>query len=154
MSVAALGVCLALAASLSPEAGIDPQPAPASQAGVRFVPATQFTLAWTHSIEKTAWQEDYRVEHGPDARPRLLLERARIRGSGAGMEPPAHAALQDGWYHYVPQEQPCGPLRLTRSGYTPDYSWCAQEKCRPLGDLLPSDGGITLLWPCTGPQPD
>ena len=43
-------------------------------------------------------------------------------------------------------------MRLTRSRYTPDYSWCAQGRCRPLGELLPSDGGITLLWPCHGPK--
>jgi len=48
-----------------------------------------FTLAWTHSIEKIRWEEDYRVENG-----RLRLVEARIAGSGAGMEPPLHAAAQ------------------------------------------------------------
>jgi hypothetical protein len=46
--VAALGVCFALAGlpSLPP----------------LFVPVTEFTLAWTHSIEKVRWEEDYAVE--------------------------------------------------------------------------------------------
>ena len=146
---AALGVCLALAASLPP--GADPQAlaAEARAASVVFVPRSAFTLAWTHSIEKTRWEEDYRVEAAAGGgAPVLRLLQARIRGTGAGMEPPAGAVLHQGWYSYIPATQPEGPLRLTRSAYTPDYDWCAQGRCRPLGALLPSDGDITLLWPC------
>ena len=46
-----------------------------------------FTLAWTHSIEKIHWEEDWRVEGRA-----LVITEARIRGFGAGMEPPAGAA--------------------------------------------------------------
>lgn len=144
---AALGVCLALAATL-PGQGIDGALPQAASAGVVFVPQRAFTLAWTHSIEKTRWEEDYRVERAAKGPPVLRLARARIRGTGAGMEPPEGARLQQGWYVYTPATQPEGPLRLTRSPYTPDYDWCAQGRCRPLGALLPSDGGVTLLWPC------
>lgn len=152
MSVSVLGVCLALAASM-PQ-GADPMVPPARTGAphVVFVPQTAFTLAWTHSIEKTRWEEDYRVHAGPGGAPVLTLEKARIRGTGAGMEPPANAVLRHGWYEYAPANQPQGPMRLTRSRYTPDYSWCAQGRCRSLGELLPSDGGITLLWPCHGPK--
>ncbi|HMN21693.1 MAG TPA: DUF1850 domain-containing protein [Ottowia sp.] len=143
---ALLGACLALAASLPPDATIE-LPA-AGDAGVRFVAASRFTLAWTHSIEKTRWEEDYRVRRDAAGRPGLQLERARIRGSGAGMEPPADAVLRDGWYEYRPAERHAGVLRLTRSIYTADYDWCVAEVCVPLGHLLPSDGGVTLLWPC------
>ena len=38
---------------------------------------TDFTLAWTHSIEKIRWEEDYRVT--PSG---LLLGEARVKGSG------------------------------------------------------------------------
>lgn len=144
---ALLGVCLALAAALPPGSIEPPQ---ADDARVRFVPAARFTLAWTHSIEKTRWEEDYRVRRDAQGKPGLLLERARIRGTGAGMEPPADAVLREGWYDYRPAHQPQGPLRLTRSIYTPDYDWCAAGACRPLGSLLPSDGGVTLLWACIG----
>ncbi len=144
---AALGVCLALAAGLAP--GGDP-PAQAGSAGVVFVPRTDFTLAWTHSIEKTRWEEDYRVRPGSGRAPALQLAAARIRGSGAGMEPPEGALLRGGWYHYTPAVQPAGALRLTRSPHTADYEWCADGHCRPLGELLPSDGGVTLLWACRG----
>jgi hypothetical protein len=42
-----------------------------------------FTLSWIHSIEKIRWEEDWRIEAGA-----LVVTEARIRGSGAGMEPP------------------------------------------------------------------
>ena len=52
------------------------------------------TLRWSHSIQKTVWEEDYRREG--DA---LRLVAARVRGAGAGMEPPADAVLKDGAWH-------------------------------------------------------
>ena len=43
------------------------------------LPLQSFTLAWQHTVEKVLWEEDYRLsERG------LLLEEARVRGSGAG----------------------------------------------------------------------
>lgn len=147
MSAAALGVCLALAASVPVDG-----PLPAADAPVvRFVPVTQFTLAWTHSIEKIRWEEDYQVERDPRGVPRLALTEARIHGSGAGMDPPPDAVFKNGWYAYVPDDQPAGPLRLTRSQYTADFDWCVPGKaCAPMGEVLPSDGDLTLLWPCEG----
>lgn len=142
----ALGVCLALAASVPPDA---PVPATAEAAGARFVPATQFTLAWTHSIEKVRWEEDYRVAQ-QGGLPVLVLDRARIQGSGAGMDPPPDAVRHGAWYEYVPATQPDGALRLTRSEFTPDFDWCTADGCQPLGALLPSDHGVTLLWACRG----
>lgn len=153
MGAAVLGVCLALAASLPPGAEFADPPASAGTVTVRFVPQARFTLAWTHSIEKTRWEEDYRVRRGSDGAPRLELTVARIRGSGAGMEPPPGSVLRGGWYSYAPAQQPSGPLRLTRSPHTADYDWCAQGRCQPLSDLLGSDGGVTLLWPCVGARP-
>lgn len=144
-----LGVCLALAASFSPQAKL-PTQAKRLPSGAVFVPESSFTLAWTHSIEKTAWQEDYRVERDAQGLPVLHLLSARIRGSGAGMEPPQDSVLQDGWYHYWPRTQTQQPLRLTRSEHTPDYQWCQKNQCHPLSQWLPSDGDVTLLWPCSG----
>jgi hypothetical protein len=134
-----VGVCLALAAALN--------------AKPVFVPLQDFTLAWTHSIERTRWEEDYMVVAPLRAgAPALLVAtRARIRGSGAGMEPPADAVLRDGWYVYTPDTAPLHELRLTRSPYTADYDWCTQGRCQPLSALLPSDGSVTLLKPCSGP---
>lgn len=136
--LASLGVCLVLAGS----PGVPAQ----------FMPVTQFTLAWTHSIEKVRWEEDYRVvpAREPSGAPRLVAVAARIKGSAAGMEPPSDAVLRDGWYEYRPSERYPGVLRLTRSTFTPDFDWCVNGKCLPLSALMPSDGDITLLSACQG----
>jgi hypothetical protein len=142
-----LGACLILAAAQTAT--------PGEQATARevFMPGERFTLAWTHSIEKVRWEEDYRVvapqKNESDGRPRLMIEAARIRGTGAGMEPPPDAVLKDGWYHYHPDTLDPYVQRLTRSPYTADYEWCTPDgACRSMGALVPSDGGITLLRPC------
>jgi hypothetical protein len=103
-------------------------------AGVLAVtlPLSTFTLAWTHSIEKIRWEEDYRVVAG-----RLVLEDARIRGSGAGMEPPPDARLDHGIWHYRPHLPPLERLRLTHSRYTAGYEMCSAGACRPLTAVLP-----------------
>jgi hypothetical protein len=108
-----------------------------------FVATTQFTLAWTHSIEKMRWEEDYRVSAG-----HLELVEARIRGSGAGMEPPAGAVLRDGVWHYRPDVAPLGELRLARSTYTSDFELCADGRCRPLAAWIPVSAGTTVIEPC------
>lgn len=132
-----LGVCLVLAAA-------------AQTATPVFTPVERFTLAWTHSIEKVRWEEDYLVEKAGTL-PMLRALTARVRGSAAGMEPPEDAVLRNGWYEYKPQTWSPQGLRLTRSAYTADYEWCIDGRCQPLARLLPSDGDITLLTPCEGP---
>jgi hypothetical protein len=133
------GVCLALAAHSA--GGI--------AADAVFIPVRRFTLAWTHSIEKTRWEEDYAVEPGAaGGGPRLLAVAARVRGSGAGMEPPADAVLRNGWYEYLPATGALPELLLARSPYVADYEWCVQGRCEPLARLLPSDGGVTRLRAC------
>jgi len=134
-----LGICLSLAAAL--------QGVPAV-----FVPVTEFTLAWTHSIEKVRWEEDYAVRLDPLSQPPVLhAVQARVRGSAAGMEPPPGAVLRQGWYQYTPTITTPLELRLTRSEFTPDYEVCVQGRCRPLSDWMASDGGVTLLKACRRP---
>lgn len=136
---AALGLCLALAAAGTPAA-----------ADAVFVPASRFTLAWMHSIERVRWEEDYEVTSAAlPAAPVLRAVMSRIRGSGAGMEPGPDAVLRDGWYEYRPAMHEHTGLWLTRSAYTADYELCVDgAACRPLSDWLPSDGWRTRLWPC------
>lgn len=141
-----LGICLVLAAT---QAG--------GNAPVVFVPVPHFTLAWTHSIEKVRWEEDYAVverlepTQAPAQPPLLRALAARVRGSAAGMEPPEDAQLRNGWYEYTPQLRTPLELRLTRSEFTPDYDLCTDNHCRPLADWLASDGGVTQLTPCRQP---
>ena len=109
------------------------------------LPLTAFTLAWTHSIEKTRWEEDWRIGDGM-----LTLHAARIRGAGAGMEPPPGARLDPGVWHYQPPPTPLPQLRLSHSPYTAGYELCTGDACRPLADLLPgmSDNAVIELSAC------
>ena len=140
--MAGLGVCLVLAAA-----------AAAPIHGPAFVATERFTLAWTHSIEKVRWEEDYAVVAAPGraAPPELRALSARVKGSGAGMEPPPDAVLKDGWYSYTPAQRAPGELRLSRSAFVPDYELCMDGRCRPLSHWLPSDGGVTRLTACRAP---
>ncbi len=108
--------------------------------------ATQaFTLAWTHSIEKLRWEEDWRIEGGA-----LQIVAARIKGTGAGMEPPEDAVLRDGAWHYRPALAPLYGLTLAHSPYTAGYELCARGACRPLAAYLPGMEATTtiVLTPC------
>lgn len=110
------------------------------------LPVQEFTLAWTHSVEKIAWEEDWRIL--PDGR--LAVVSARVRGSGAGMEPPDDAVLAGGAWTYRPKVPPQAALRLTRSHFTADYRLCWQGGCVALDRLLPiaGEGAVTVVWGC------
>lgn len=94
------------------------------------LPGPEFTLAWTHSVEKTRWEETYRI-----AGDRLTLVEASVEGSGAGMESPPGARLRDGHWVWQPQSTHA-ELRLTRSTFTRDYTFCADGRCADLGDWV------------------
>ena len=116
-------------------------------AGLSFaLPLPAFTLAWTHSIEKIRWEEDYLLAKGG-----LKLVAARIRGSGAGMEPPADAVLRDGVWHYRPAQDFVEKLRLTRSAYAADYELCRPDGCAPLAAVVGSVDAAPLVEMFTCP---
>jgi hypothetical protein len=104
-----------------------------------------FTLAWTHSIEKIRWEEDWRVDGA-----RLVLVEARVRGSGAGMEPPAGSILENGVWRYDPHMPPLEVVRLTHSHYAAGYELCHDGGCTPLADAAPlaRDGDVIELRAC------
>jgi hypothetical protein len=110
-----------------------------------FIATTQFTLAWTHSIEKIRWEEDYRTTDG-----RLVLTEARVRGSGAGMEPPDGSVRRDGAWHYRPALPPQAALHLARSTYVKDYEVCVAGRCRSLAHWIPVSAGMTTVTACGG----
>jgi len=107
------------------------------------LPVSQFTLRWTHSIEKTEWAEDWEVADGW-----LHLSRARIHGSGAGMEPPPGAWLLGGVWHYRLDDPWRREIVLARSEFVPDYELCFGGHCRALSFWLPVSGGATTIRPC------
>jgi len=108
----------------------------ASAGVVKTLALAAFTLAWTHSIEKTAWQEDWRVT--PQG---LELVQARLKGTGAGMEPPPQARLVDGWFQWTPQRQPLHEVILGNSGMAGEWRLCAGRACRTLSDIIGQDLG-------------
>ena len=102
------------------------------------IAASAFSLAWIHSVEKIAWQEDWAVENGA-----LRIVEARVKGSGAGMEPPEGAVLEDGWWHYTPKLPPQHQINLAASGATVSgWTLCAAGQCRELG--TEPGAGITI----------
>jgi hypothetical protein len=90
-----------------------------------------FTLAWTHSVEKIEWQEDWRI-----AGDRLVLTEARVHGTGAGMEAPAGARLGRSGWSWQPNLAPLAVLTLRRSGATADWRLCIEGQCGDLGDIV------------------
>ena len=109
------------------------------------VATRHFTLRWQHSIEKTAWEEDYVV-----AGDWLLLSGARIHGSGAGMEPPPDAFLQGGVWHYRVPDPWRRSLVLARSEFVRDYELCLDGAgCQPLERWIAVSAGTTTLRACT-----
>lgn len=97
-----LGLCLGLAGTLWAQ-----------------VPTDNFTLAWNHSIEKIRWEEDYNIT--PQG---LVLVEARVKGTGAGMEIPDDAYLNNGSWHYHPKLPGLPVLRLGRTPEAGDYDLC------------------------------
>ena len=108
------------------------------------LPGPEFTLAWTHSVEKTRWEETYRIDGD-----RLMLVTARVEGSGAGMEPPPSAQLRDGRWTWRPQSAH-PELRLTESTFTRDYTLCANGRCTDLGERIgaTAEGEVVSVRAC------
>ena len=137
-AAAALVAALCLSAGPAPPATTDTQ---------ATIATPHFTLRWQHSIEKTAWEEDYVV-----AGAWLLLSGARIHGSGAGMEPPPDAVLQGGVWHYRVADPWRRTLELARSEFVRDYELCLDgAACQPMGRWIPVSAGTTTLRSCSVP---
>jgi hypothetical protein len=90
-----------------------------------------FTLVWTHSIEKVDWQEDWRVTPAG-----LELVQARVKGTGAGMEPPPEARLINGWFTWKPRRPPMPEVVLGNSGAAGEWRLCVDGQCRTLSAIL------------------
>ena len=106
----------------------------ASAGIVKTLAVAAFTLAWTHSIEKVDWQEDWRVT--PQG---LELVQARVKGSGAGMEPPSDARLVDGWFQWQPQargDAGSGAGQFRRGGRVAAvHAMASAGRCRRFSDF-------------------
>jgi hypothetical protein len=103
----------------------------------------QATLAWTHSVEKQVWEEDWRAS--PEG---LVIDEARVTGSGAGMEAGMGARLENGVWRWKPALPPVPSVTMRRSGATADYRLCRAGRCQPLADLVPKDADPVTLKAC------
>ena len=117
----------------------------ASAGAVKTLSIAAFTLAWTHSIEKVEWQEDWRVI--PQG---LQLVQARVKGFGAGMEPPPEARLVKGWFQWKPARAPMPELMLGNSGAAGEWRLCSNGRCRTLSEIFghPVGANVTTMSAC------
>jgi len=104
------------------------------------IAAETFSLSWTHTIEKTEWREEWRVEETD-----LVLEKASVKGSGAGMEPPAEAVLEDGSYVWRPAIRQ-SELILRREQHSGDWTLCAAARCDSVEAWLGRDADPVAIY--------
>lgn len=110
-------------------------------ATILMLTTPDFQLSWTHSVEHVEWQEDWHIDGST-----LSLTTARVRGSGAGMEPGDNAQLKNGWWEWS------GHLRvpsliLAASGSTgAGWKLCADGYCLVVGE---QSGEQIVVQSCT-----
>jgi hypothetical protein len=99
-----------------------------------------FTLHWTHSVEKVEWVESWQVQSDG-----LRLTGAKVKGSGAGMEPDDGAVLRDGWWVWS-TDRFMPDLELAASGATGGgWQICDGDSCTEIGA---KPGAAIRLAPC------
>ena len=107
---------------------------------VTILPAPTVTLRWIHTVEGSAWEEDYTTVAGL-----LRLEEARISGIGAGMEPPANARRNGDVWRYAPDLPPLSRIDLANSAYARGYDLCWDEHCAALNSIVPRGLPVALF---------
>lgn len=105
--------------------------------------AVALTLAWTHSVEKTRWEEDVRLESAG-----LTVIEARIAASGAGMEPPPEARFEAGLWRWRPNRPALREIVLRRSQGAEDWTVCAGARCQDMGELAPAGADPVTITAC------
>jgi hypothetical protein len=101
------------------------------------------TLAWTHSVQKTRWEEDWRIQSGM-----MQIAESRIEGTGAGMEPGQSATFDGKWWRWKPDMQPLKETVLRRSGATADWQVCIEGQCKPMSAYVAEDADPVTLTVC------
>lgn len=102
--------------------------------------AAALTMAWMHSVQKTRWEEDWKIQAG-----HMVLAESRIEAMGAGMEPGPGARFDGHWWRWKPQVAPLDSMVLRRSGATADWSVCIRGKCREMSAYVgPTADPVTL----------
>src|SRR5690606_34233299 len=108
-------------------------------AAVVVLPTPTMTLAWTHTVEQTRWEEDYLASAAG-----VTITEARIEAVGAGMEPPASAVRDGGWWRYEPPLPVLPSVVLANSTLAERYSLCWSTGCRPLAAIAPRGQRVAI----------
>ena len=103
------------------------------------LPTDRITLSWNHTVERVPWEEDYAIKNAA-----LVILEARVKRSGAGMEPPSGSIWREGWWHYTPSLGRLPEVILANSAFADGYSICWNFKCRAMNDLVPANGFVKL----------
>ena len=103
------------------------------------LPTDTITLSWNHTVEGTPWEEDYAVVNNS-----LVITQARVKRSGAGMDAPAGAVWNRGWWHYIPSLGPIGEVVLANSSFASGYRICWDGNCRSLNAIVATDDFVKL----------
>lgn len=101
------------------------------------------TLAWEHSVEHFALEEDYVATAAG-----LVVSEVRMRGIGAGVDVPAHAQLVRGWWRYAPALPPQPRIVLAHSRWPAGYRVCHDGRCETLAELAGVADQPLALAPC------
>jgi hypothetical protein len=119
----------------------------ASTVLLRAAPAV--TLAWQHSVEHVAVEEDWRATPAG-----LVLDEVRTRGLGAGVHVGDDARLVDGWWRFTPPLPPQLQVALANSRFAAGYRLCHAGRCERLADLLaPAADRAVVMAPCAATIP-
>ncbi len=101
------------------------------------------TLAWQHSVEHFAIEEDWLAT--PEG---MRLTQVRTEGLGAGVDlPDAAQRFGRGW-RFEPALPPQPRVLLANSGHAAGYSLCRNGECKPLAALVGHAGEVLALSPC------
>ena len=114
---------------------------------VKSLAVASFMLTWTHPVEKTEWQEDWRIT--PQG---LEIVEARVKGSNAGTPPDAR--LADGWFRWTPKLPVVPEVALGNSGVAGERRLCTDGKCQELSAIFgrPVGVGVTTMSVCKPDQ--
>jgi len=112
---------------------------------VKSLAVASFMLSWTPPAENTEWQEDWRVT--PQG---LEIVEARVKGSGAGMEPLPDAPLIGGWFRWKPRLPLLPEVALRNSGLAGEWRLCTGGKCQDFSAILgrPIGAAVTTMSVC------
>lgn len=96
---------------------------------IALAPSGQFSLEWTHSVEKEGWREHWQItDHHT-----LRLIGAAVKGSGAGMEPGPGGHFEDGWWVWKANGPEVPEIELAASGATVSGWTLCSESCEVVG---------------------